>query len=150
MPAKASPSCTIKRLTWTEPEFGTLEAPRQPMRILGGFGSGLTIWPDDDGSVWAICDRGPNLKLKTAIERYGLTQFEGFDGGPDAKIMPRLDLGPAIAELRVEEDRVELVRTIRLANAQGRGAARPAHPLRRPRTMRAGDRPAVQPARAQP
>jgi hypothetical protein len=119
MPAKASPPCSIKRLAWADPEFGIVETPSRPMRIFGGFGSGLSMRAGEGGTIWAICDRGPNLKLKTAIERYGLTRFESFDGGSDAKIMPRLDLGPAIAELRVEEDRVELVRTIRLANANG-------------------------------
>ena len=73
----------------------------------------MSIRAGDDGTVWAICDRGPNLKLKTAIKRYGLTQFENFEGGSDAKIMPRLDLGPAIAELRVEEERVDMA-TVRL------------------------------------
>jgi hypothetical protein len=119
MPAEVSTPWTIKQLAWSDPAFGTVEAPRQPMRILGGFGSGLSIRAGEGGTVWAVCDRGPNLKLETAIKRYGFTQFEGFEGGSDAKIMPRLDLGPAIAELRVGEDRVELVRTIRLANREG-------------------------------
>jgi len=119
VPAQARFAHTIKRLAWRDPEFGTVEAPKQPVRILGGFGSGLTTRPGESGIVWAICDRGPNLKLKTAIQRYGLTHFEDFDGGSDAKIMPRLDLGPAIAELRVEEDHVALVGTLRLVNRDG-------------------------------
>jgi hypothetical protein len=119
MPAKAPPPCTVKRLDWSEPEFGSVETPRGPMRIVGGFGSGLSTRPGERGIVWAVCDRGPNLKLKTAVERYGLTRFGHFQGGAGAKVMPRLDLGPAMAELRVGEDRVELVRTIRLARAGG-------------------------------
>ena len=119
MPSAAAPSCTVTRLRWTDPEFGTVEAPKRPMRIAGGFGSGLSVVPGEEGVVWAVCDRGPNLKLKTAIERFGLTQFEDLGGGSDAKVMPRLDLGPSIAELRVHQDRVEMVRTIRLSTAHG-------------------------------
>ena len=110
----------IRRLAWTDPEHGRVEVPKGAMRLSGGFGSGLSIREGDPpGHVWAVCDRGPNFKLKTAVERFGLTSFEGYDGPGSAKIMPRLDIGPALAGLRVEEDRVVLVRTIRMAGGDG-------------------------------
>jgi hypothetical protein len=57
--------------------------------------------------------------VKVAVERYGLTHFEDISVGKGAKVMPRLDLGPTIAKLRVTEDRVELVRTIRMTSSNG-------------------------------
>jgi hypothetical protein len=66
-----------------------------------------------------VCDRGPNLKVEVAVERYGLTELERLREADGAKIMPRLDLGPTLAELRVGADRVELVRTIRLTGTHG-------------------------------
>jgi len=90
------------------------------MRIRASFGSGLAIRPGDPpGTVWGVGDRGPNLKVSLAVERYGLDHLERFEGAAGAKVMPRLDIGPSIAELRVHEDRVELVRTIRLRTSGG-------------------------------
>jgi len=110
---------TVHRLAWSDPELGSIDTPKGPMRIRGGFGSGLTSRAGEPGTVWAACDRGPNLKIKTAIERYGLSRFESYEGNKDAKIMPRLDLGPAIAELRIGSDGVDFVRTFRIARSDG-------------------------------
>ncbi len=68
----------------------------------------------------AIGDRGPNIKVKTAVRLYGLDRLERLTGEAGAKIMPRLDLGPAIAELRVAEGRIELVRSLRIGDSHGR------------------------------
>lgn len=120
MTAKALPAYQVKRLAWCDPEYGEIAMPKRPMRLGGGFGSGLSVREGDpQGTVWAICDRGPNLKIETAVERYGATAFEDSEGAKSAKIMPRLDIGPAIAELRILDDAVELVRTIRISDAQG-------------------------------
>jgi hypothetical protein len=67
--------------------------------------------------------------------------------------MPRLDLGPAIAELRVSGDSVELVRVIRLTDGAGRGVpgvpmAESAHAVAEPAFDLAGDRLEPQPGGA--
>jgi hypothetical protein len=75
---------------------------------------------DPPETVWAICDRGPNLKVKDAIGLYGAEGLEALKEIDGAKLMPRPDLGPEIAELRVSADRVDLVRTLRLRDREGR------------------------------
>lgn len=112
-------SYRLTRLDWTDPDFGAVETGGRSMPIFGGFGSGLSIRPGEEDVVWAICDRGPNLKIETAIARLGLTRLAELSGGSDAKVMPRLDLGPAIAKLRLCGDKVELVRIVRLSSRQG-------------------------------
>jgi hypothetical protein len=113
-------SYTIKRLAWDDPSLGTVDCPKGPMPIRASFGSGLARRRDDlPGRVWGVGDRGPNLKIKTAVERYGLDHLRQNGRTSGAKLMPRPDIGPAIAELQVHEDRVELLRTIRLTRADG-------------------------------
>ena len=86
------------------------------MRLAAGFGSGLSVRRTDPaGIVWAVGDRGPNIKVAAAAKLYGVTLPKG--DRKNAKIMPRTDLGPTLAELRVHEDRVELLRTFRLTSA---------------------------------
>lgn len=112
-------SYTIQRLAWDDPSLGTVECPSQPMPIRASFGSGLARRRDGPpGRVWGVGDRGPNLKIKTAVERYGLDHLRD-DGATGAKLMPRPDIGPAIAELQVHEDRVELIRVVRLTRTGG-------------------------------
>jgi hypothetical protein len=114
-------SWTVERLEWADQPLGEIELPRGTMRFRSGFGSGLSRRPGDPpGIVWAVGDRGPNIKVKAAMKLYGLDRLEPLRGEAGAKIMPRLDLGPAIAELRVADGRVELVRSLRIADAQGR------------------------------
>jgi hypothetical protein len=117
----SNPHCRIQRLAWSDPDLGTIDCPKRPMLIRASFGSGLTRRRGDPpGIVWGIGDRGPNLKVKVAVERYGLSRLQGISAGKGAKVMPRLDIGPTIAELRVSEDSVQLVRTIRIADSGGR------------------------------
>ncbi len=114
-------SWTVERLDWTDEPLGEIDLPKRPMRFRSGFGSGLSRRRGDPpGVVWAAGDRGPNIKVKTAVELYGLDRLEALASEEGAKIMPRLDLGPAIAELRVEGGRVELVRSIRVTDSAGR------------------------------
>jgi hypothetical protein len=114
-------SWTVERLDWTDAPLGEIELPRRTMRFRSGFGSGLSRRPGDPaGIVWAVGDRGPNIKVKAAIERYGLDRLEPLRKEEGAKIMPRLDIGPAIAELRIAGDRVELVRSLPIADSEGR------------------------------
>jgi hypothetical protein len=114
-------SWTVERLGWTDEPLGEIALPGRAMRFRSGFGSGLSRRPTDPpGMVWAAGDRGPNIKVKTAVELYGLDRLKALKDEKGAKIMPRLDLGPAIAELRVVGDRVELVRSLRIADPAGR------------------------------
>lgn len=119
---KASPSFSIQRLTWRDISLGviTLKNGRR-MRLTLGLGSGLSQRPNDPkGTVWAIADRGPNLKIKTAIQRYGLEHLRPLAKVDGAKIMPRPDIGPVICELRLVGNTVRLARQIPLTSASGR------------------------------
>jgi hypothetical protein len=143
---------SVRRLAWSDPDLGSIPMPKRPMRVRAGFGSALAVRDGEPaGTVWALCDRGPNLKADTASELYGLEL--GLAGKNGAKIMPRLDLGPSIAELRVGEDAVELVRVIRLTDGQGCGVpgvpmAASAHAVAEPAFDLSGERLQPQPGGA--
>ena len=120
MPPAPFPSCKVQRLGWSDPPVGTIPCPKRPMELTASFGSGLTRRRGDaPGILWGVGDRGPNMKVKVAVERYGLDNLRRFKEAAGAKVMPRPDIGPAIAELHVLEDQVELVRTIPLVNGDG-------------------------------
>ena len=111
----------IERLAWRDTELGTLDFPNGQVRLRSGFGSGLTRRPGDpEGRVWAVCDRGPNIKVKQAVDELGLEALAPHRRRDGAKLMPRLDLGPALAELQVEDKAVKLLRTLRLRTASGK------------------------------
>lgn len=114
-------SWTVERLDWADEPLGEIDLPKRTMRFRSGFGSGLSRRPGDPpGIVWAAGDRGPNIKVKTAVDLYGLDRLAALADRSGAKIMPRLDLGPALAELRVAGSRVELVRSLRITDSGGR------------------------------
>ena len=120
-PGECELSWTVERLDWTDEPLGEIDLPKRTMRFRSGFGSGLSRRAaDPPGVVWAAGDRGPNIKVKDAVKLYGLDRLEPLRGEAGAKIMPRLDLGPAIAELRVAGSRIELVRSLRIADTAGR------------------------------
>lgn len=111
----------IQRLAWRDPDLGVVDCPKRPMPIRASFGSGLARRPNDPpGRVWGLGDRGPNLKVKTAVERYGLDHLLRHQEAGGAKVMPRLDIGPTIAELQVIDAQVELLRTVRLIGPDGK------------------------------
>jgi hypothetical protein len=117
----ASPTVTVQRLAWTDPPLGEIPLPAAPLVLRSSFGSGLTRRPGDPpGRIWAVGDRGPNLKVKDARKLYGAEHLAPLADVSGAKIMPRTDIGPEIAELQVLEDRVELLRVIRLTLPDGR------------------------------
>lgn len=117
-------SWTVERLDWADESLGEIELPKRVMRFRSGFGSGLSRRAGDPpGIVWAVGDRGPNIKVKAAVKLYGLDHLEPLRSEEGVKIMPRLDLGPAIAELRIAGERVELVRSLRITDAQGRSVS---------------------------
>jgi hypothetical protein len=111
---------TVTRLAWTDYGLDEVETPRGRLRITLGLGSGLARRAGDPpGVVWAIGDRGPNLKIGTAIDEHGLTHLAGLAGLEGAKIMPRPAIGPTLAQLRVEADTVTCLQVLPLRDATG-------------------------------
>jgi hypothetical protein len=108
----------VTRLRFRDEVLAELPCPKRRLRVLRGVGSGLTRAPD--GRLWAIGDRGPNLKVELAVETYGLAAVAQHGALKGAKVMPALDIGPALAELRLTDDAVELVRALPLAGADER------------------------------
>lgn len=114
-------SFDVKRLSWTDHTLAEIATPGGPLRITLGLGSGLARRAGDPpGRLWAVGDRGPNLKVSLAVKRYGLTHLAPLKAREGAKIMPRPDLGPTLAELQVHDDRVELLRLLPLGVGGGR------------------------------
>lgn len=114
------PDVSLERLAWKDPIIDTLVLPRGTMTLRYGFGSGLARRAGAPaGHVWAIGDRGPNIKVRDLIGQHGLDHLAPLLGVSGAKIMPRTDIGPTLAELRVDGDAVTLVRTIPLTTAGG-------------------------------
>jgi hypothetical protein len=112
------PDVTITRLEFTDDCLAEIACPKRRLRIMRGLGSGMTRAPD--GRLFAIGDRGPNLKVKLAVESYGLTQVAAHGAKGAAKVMPALDVGPALAELRIDGDTVEVVRAAPLHSQDGK------------------------------
>lgn len=135
-----------RRLPWQDELLAETALPGGLLRVTRGLGSGLArCRSDPPGLFWAIGDRGPNLKIKTAIRRYGLERLAPLAGLDGAKVMPCLDHGPALAQLRLEGDTVTLVRSLPLRGGDGRalsGLPPPAsaHAEHEPIFSLAGDR----------
>lgn len=112
----------LERLSWNDRPLGDVRFPNgRTMRLRSGFGSGLSRRPDDPpGTVWAVSDRGPNIKVRAAVKEWGMEALRPHLGLASARLMPRPEIGPEIAELRIAGDAVELVRILRIATADGR------------------------------
>ncbi len=110
----------ITPLDYTDAELATLDLPGGRLVVTRGLGSGLTHSANDPAKFWAIGDRGPNLKVALAVERYGLDVLKPLLDRDGAKLLPFPEIGPAICELRIGDDRVELVRTIAICGRSGR------------------------------
>jgi hypothetical protein len=111
----------LERLSWSDAPLGKVDLPGGTMAIRSGFGSGLARRPGDPpGTVWAVSDRGPNIKVESAVRDWGLEVLSGRIDVASARVMPRPDIGPEIAELRVSDRSVELVRTLPVATRDGR------------------------------
>ncbi|RZI67197.1 MAG: esterase-like activity of phytase family protein [Pseudomonas sp.] len=110
----------IERLDWRDPEIGQVDVPSGKLTLRQGFGSGLAVRPGDPPHhFFALGDRGPNIKVRDAMRLYGLHGLAPLSGIPGAKIMPRIDVGPTLAQLRIVGDVVELVLTLPLTSANG-------------------------------
>lgn len=108
------------RLVWQDEQLEAIPLPRGFLRVTRGVGSGLTQSRADAPHIlWAIGDRGPNLKVGRAIKRYGLEQLRPLKGLDGAKVMPCLEHGPEFVELRLEGDQVTRVRCCRLRSSDG-------------------------------
>lgn len=114
------PRFTVHRLKWRDESLGVVETPNGNLPITRGLGSGLTRRAGDPaGRLWAIGDRGPNLKIAPAIALHGLTHLKPLRRLEGAKVMPRLDIGPAISQVQVRGTTVHLVRTLALRDKDG-------------------------------
>jgi len=95
--------------------------PRGVLRVTLGLGSGLArAAGDPPDRLWALGDRGPNLKIRAAVRDYGLDHLERLADIEGAKVMPLPDLGPTIAELRIIGTDIAFVRAIALRRSDGR------------------------------
>ncbi|MDP1597544.1 esterase-like activity of phytase family protein [Phenylobacterium sp.] len=112
---------TITQLVWRDRVLDEIAMPRGALRVTLGLGSGLTRRPrDQPGRLWALGDRGPNLKISQAVEDCGLDHLQGLAGVEGAKLMPRPDIGPTITELSLIGDELRFVRTLPLRAPSGR------------------------------
>jgi hypothetical protein len=111
----------VKELAWREPQLGGIDLPKARLELTAGFGSGLSsVTSGPRGLVWAISDRGPNLKIKDARKVYGWEAPDCWKEADGAKLMPRPDIGPTLALLEVGEDAVTVRQTLRLVDSRGR------------------------------
>jgi hypothetical protein len=111
----------VTELAYHDEELASLPLPRGTLRVTRGIGSGLSRRAEDaDGIVWAVGDRGPNLKLQLATERYGLDDLAIHADKAGAKVMPCPAIGPALSELHVGHHRVTVRRTLPLRDVAGR------------------------------
>jgi hypothetical protein len=111
----------VTELEWTELDLGEIAFPRERLKISAGFGSGLTSRiKEGKREIWAISDRGPNLKIKDARRLYGWEPPAGWSDAEGAKLMPRTDVGPTLAQLEVTDAAVTVRQTIRLKDQNGR------------------------------
>ena len=116
-----TPSFTLKRLAWTDEALGTIVVPGAGCTLRASFGSGLTRRPDDPPDiVWGVGDRGPNIKVRTLVERYGADHFRPHLERKGAKVMPRVPTSapasPGCASARTGSS---LLDTIRLCDREG-------------------------------
>ena len=114
-------TATATPLVFEDEVLGTIDTPDGPVDVLRGIGSGLARRAGDPPDrFWAIGDRGPNLNARPAMKRFGLKHV-AHPGDPNAiKVMPCPEIGPAISELRLEQNRMVCVRTMALRGTSGR------------------------------
>jgi hypothetical protein len=110
----------VTRLTWTDRVLDEVETPGGRLRITLGLGSGLARRAGDPpGVVWAVGDRGPNIKIAAAVEDHGLAHLAVLSHLDGAKIMPRPDIGPTLVQLRIDGDAVSCLQVLPLRDATG-------------------------------
>ena len=119
---RGGPLFSVEPVAWRDISLGAVALKNgKRMRLTLGVGSGLALRSGDpDGTIWAIADRGPNLKVETAIARYGLTHLQHLAKLDGAKLMPRPDFGPTLCELKLKNGAVTLVRQIPVRSRGGK------------------------------
>ena len=116
----APPRFTVERLAWEDRALGEVGLPDGVLRATLGLGSGLTRRPGDPpGRLWALGDRGPNLKIKQARKDYGVKGLGHLLDVPGAKILPMPQIGPSLSELQITGGRLDWIRTLPLRAASG-------------------------------
>jgi hypothetical protein len=119
----------VERLAWTDNVIGEVDVPSGKLVLRSGYGSGLARRSGDAPDLfWAVGDRGPNLKVNAAIERYGLHHLSPLSDLSGAKIMPRPSIGPALAQFQLVGNEIRIVRELRLATSDGTPLSGLAHP----------------------
>lgn len=110
----------VTELKWRDAPLAEVRTPKGKLKITLGLGSGLSRRAEDaPGIVWAIGDRGPNLKIRTAVERWGLEHLAPLKDREGAKVLPLPDFQPCLVELRVGKKRVHLERVVPLEGPDG-------------------------------
>jgi hypothetical protein len=110
----------VEELQWTEQILGEVPFPKETLKVAAGFGSGLTTRTSDGGpEIWAICDRGPNLKIEDACSIYGWSPPPEWKDADGAKLMPCPDEGPTLARIEIANGAVLLRETVRLRDGEG-------------------------------
>ncbi|HQV04620.1 MULTISPECIES: esterase-like activity of phytase family protein [unclassified Novosphingobium] len=110
----------IHRLAWTDVPLESVPTPKGEMALHRSLTSGLCRRAGDPvGTFWGIGDRGPNIKPKDAVKRYGLDHLAKQAGLEGAKVMPTPDVGPALARFRLVGERIELEAVLPLHAADG-------------------------------
>lgn len=120
------PPPEVTELRWRDPPLATIDTPKSKLRLTLSVGSGLSRRAGDmAGRVWGLGDRGPNLKIKTAMKLYGLEVLKPLRDLKGAKFLPLPGFQPMLAELQVSGDRVDLIRTVPLRTLAGPLLGRP-------------------------
>lgn len=74
---------------------------------------------DPPGVFWGVGDRGPNIKPKDAVSRYGLDHLAPLAALEGAKVMPMPELGPALARFRLQDGQIVLEAVLPLQAPNG-------------------------------
>ncbi len=118
------PAFSVERLQWEDEALGSIPLPKADLRLTRSFGSGLSRRVSDPpGEVWAVGDRGPNLKIAALLSHYGAEHFARYRELKGAKVMPRLDIGPSLARLRVEGGAVHFVEAFPISDPEGQAVS---------------------------
>ena len=110
----------IRRLAWTDLALECVPTPKGEMALHRSLTSGLCRRAGDPaGTFWGVGDRGPNIKPKDAVSRYGLDHLAPLAALEGAKVMPTPEVGPALARFRLVGERVELEAVSPLHSSDG-------------------------------